>query len=203
MFTKRQTAAIYVVAALTTVFAGTVTYMEIKVPQAPTNAQTLDRYAALPDFALTNQDGEVVTLDDLKGKVWLADFVYTSCPGPCPLISAHMSQLQTKLPAGDDVGLVSFSTDPTNDTPRVLKGYARRFNASRRWMFLTGPKGQVYDLINHGFLLAVGAAPGAPIIHSTRIALVDRSGEIRAYFDGATMEADGQIVADVQTLLKE
>lgn len=198
MFTKRQMTAIYAAAALTTVFAGTVTYLELKPPEKP-----LERYRALPPFALTNQDGKPVTLDDLKGKVWLADFVYTTCPGPCPIITAHMARLQQKLPADADVRLVSFSTDPGNDTPAVLKAYATKFGATGRWTFLTGPKEQVYDLINHGFMLAIAAPPGAPIVHSTKMALVDRSGTVRAFYDGQTEEPDAQIIGDMRRLLKE
>ena len=196
MFTKRQTVFLYVVASLTIVFAGTVTSLELKPA-----GKGLPSYHALPAFTFTNQDGQPVTLDDLKGKVWLADFVYTTCPGPCPLITAHMARLQQKLPP--DVRLVSFSTDPANDTPAILKAYAKKFGAGDRWKFVTGPKEQVYDLINHGFLLAIDAPPGAPIIHSTRIALVDKSGNIRGFYDGTTEESDGQILADTNTLLQE
>jgi len=198
MFTRRQTALVYVAAALTLVFAGTVIYLELK-PQG----KELPRYRQLPAFALTNQDGQPVTLDDLKGTVWLADFVYTTCPGPCPLITAHMARLQQKLPAGRETGLVSFSTDPEHDTPEVLKAYAKKFGATERWRFLTGPKEEVYDLINHGFMLAIAAPPGAPIIHSTKIVLVDRTGTLRGFYDGTDGEVDGQILADMRSLLEE
>jgi len=194
MFTRRQTVVLYVVAALTLVFAGTVTCIELKPP-----AKELQRYRALPAFQLTNQDAQPVTLDDLKGKVWLADFVYTTCPGPCPLITAHMARLQGKLPA--DARLVSFSTDPQKDTPAVLKAYATKFGATGRWTFLTGPKEQVYDLINHGFMLAIDAPPGAPIVHSTKMVLVDRTGTLRGFYDGITEESDGQILEDMRSLL--
>jgi protein SCO1/2 len=201
MFTKRQTAVFYVVAVLTTAFAGAVTYLELNPPKPPGNE--LERYHVLPAFQLTDQNGRQVSLDDLKGKVWLADFVYTTCPGPCPLITAHMAQLQRKLPPGADIRLVSISTDPQGDTPPVLKAYAEKFGATDRWTFLTGPKDQVYDLINHGFLLAASAPAGAPILHSTKMALVDRNGTVRAYYDGNEGTADPQILADMQTLLNE
>jgi protein SCO1/2 len=165
-------------------------------PPAP-----LPKYRDIPPFQLTNQDGKPVTLDDFKGKVWLADFVYTTCPGPCPLITAHMSELQRKLPT--DARLASFSTDPADDTPRVLKAYAAKFGATDRWTFLTGPTAQVYDLINHGFMQAIQAPPGAPIIHSTRMVLVDKNGTLRGFYDGTTEESDGQILADMQRLLNE
>jgi protein SCO1 len=196
MYTKRQMAVLYVAATLTVAFAGAATWLELKPAEKP-----LERFKEIPAFALTNQDGERVTLDDLKGKVWLADFVYTTCPGPCPIISAHMARLERTLP--DGARMVSFSTDPANDTPAVLKAYAKRFGATYKWTFLTGPTEQVYDLINHGFMLAISAPPGAPIIHSTKIALVDKTGELRAFYDGTTSDSDVQILADIRTLLAE
>jgi protein SCO1/2 len=186
----------YGAAVFSIAFAGAVTFLELKPP-----AVELPRFRTLPEFELTNQNGQRTTLEDLKGKVWLADFVYTTCPGPCPLITAHMARLQKKLPPGADVRLVSFSTDPESDTPEVLKAYAKKFNASDRWTFLTGPKAQVYDLIQHGFMLAIASPPGAQIIHSTKMMLVDRQGTVRGFYDGATGDEDGKILSDMQTLL--
>jgi protein SCO1/2 len=196
MYTKRQMAVLYVAATLTVAFAGAATWLEIKPPAPP-----LERYGQLPAFALTNQDGERVTLDDLKGKVWLADFVYTTCPGPCPIISAHMGRLSRELPA--DARIVSFSTDPDNDTPAVLKAYAKRFGAGGNWTFLTGPKDEMYALIQHGFMLPIMAPAGAQIVHSTRIMLVDKSGAVRGLYDGTTSGPDAQILADIRRLLAE
>jgi protein SCO1 len=197
MFTKRQMAVFYAAATLTVAFAGATTWLEMR----PRNAAP-QSYRSLPEFALTNQDGQRVTLDDMKGKVWLADFVYTTCPGPCPIISAHMARLQRKLPADMNARMVSFSTDPESDTPAVLKAYAKRFGASDRWTFLTGPKDQMYDLIQRGFMLPIASPAGAQIIHSTRIALVDKMGVVRGYYDG-TMDSDAQIIADMGRLLQE
>ena len=202
MFTKRQMAVFYLAATLTVAFAGAATWLELKPPGKPLE-QPLDHLHALPDFALMNEDRQRVTLEDLKGKVWLADFVYTTCPGPCPIISAHMSRLQGMLPADPNARMVSFSTDPDNDTPEVLKAYAKRFGATDRWTFLTGPKTEIYDLIQHGFLLPIDAPAGARIIHSTRIMLVDKGGEVRGFYDGTTEDADGQIIADMRKLLEE
>ena len=196
MYTKRQMAVLYLAGTLSVALAGAATWLQLKPPRAP-----LERYRALPEFALTNQDGKRVTLDDLKGKVWLADFVYTSCPGPCPIISAHMARLQRTLPP--EARMVSFSTNPENDTPPVLTAYAKRFGAGERWTFLTGPKDEIYDLIEHGFMLPIAAPAGAQVIHSTRIMLVDKTGAVRGGYDGTTSEPDAQILADVRRLLGE
>jgi cytochrome oxidase Cu insertion factor (SCO1/SenC/PrrC family) len=196
MYTKRQMAVLYVAATFSVAFAGAATWLELQPAKKP-----LERYRQLPEFALTNQDGDRVTLDDFKGKVWLADFVYTTCPGPCPIISAHMARLERTLP--EEARMVSFSTDPDHDNPTVLKAYARRFGATDRWTFLTGPKDEVYDLIRNGFMLPIDAPPGAQVIHSTRIMLVDKTGAVRGFYDGTTSEPDGQIAADVRKLIEE
>ena len=198
MFTRGQKVVIYAAGVLTLVFAGVTTWMELR-PAPP----ALPQYWALPAFSLTNQDGQPVTLENFKGKVWLADFIYTTCPGQCPLITAHMARLQQKLPADADVRIASFSTDPQTDTPPVLKAYARKYAASDRWTFLTGPKDRVYDLIEHGFKLPISAPVGAQIVHSTRIMLVDRKGNVRTFYDGLSQDGDDQIIADIKKLLQE
>ena len=197
MFTRRQTFVFYSVSVLLALFVAGFLTLELQHREPP-----LGRFRDLPDFSLTNQDGAAVTLADLKGKVWLSDFVYTTCPGPCPIISAHMARLQGEV-ASPDVRFVSISTDPASDTPAVLKKYAERFHASSRWLFLTGPQPVVYDFIRNGFMLAIQAPAGAPIIHSTKMMLVDKQGSIRNFYDGATMTDDPEILHDIDRLLRE
>ncbi|HEX4086912.1 MAG TPA: SCO family protein [Chthoniobacteraceae bacterium] len=194
MYSKKKTIGIYLAMLATAVFAGAVTLMQLR-PHQP----ALPVIAALPAFQAVNQDGRHVTGDDFRGHVWLASFVYTTCPGPCPVITAHMAELSHKLPPG--VMIASFSTDPAHDTPAVLKAYAAKYHAGAQWMFLTGPAAQQYDLINHGFLMAASAPAGAPILHSTQIALVDQSGGIRGYYDGISRGDDDTILADIKRLL--
>jgi protein SCO1/2 len=112
-----------------------------------------------------------------------------------------MARLQRTLPG--DARLVSFSTDPENDTPTVLKAYAKRFGATERWTFLTGRKDAMYGLVEHGFMLPIAAPAGAQVIHSTRIMLVDKTGAVRGFYDGTTSDPDGQILEDVRRLLEE
>src|SRR5213594_5132066 len=102
--------------------------------------RTVSSYGTVSSFQLTNQNGQPFGSPQLAGKIWVADFVYTTCPGPCPLISSRMSELQKPLEK-TDVHLVSFSVDPEKDTPEVLDGYAGKLGADpERWDFLTGPK---------------------------------------------------------------
>lgn len=165
----------------------------------------------VPDFSLIERSGRAVSLADLKGQVWVADFVFTHCAGPCPLLSRRMQSLQEPLADHPGVRLVSFSVDPERDTPEVLADYARRYGAGERWLFLTGEKEPLYWLIMDGFKLGVddGSAltAGAPgpgtITHSTRFVLVDREGRIRAYYDGSSEDIAEQLLPDIQALLRE
>jgi len=116
----------------------------------------LKRYALAPPFSLTERSGKTITNHDLEGKIYVDDFIFTTCPGPCPIISANMAKLQQKLAGDSNVQLVSFTVDPQDDTPAVLAAYANHLGADpQKWSFLTGPKEQVYDLIQNGFLQSV------------------------------------------------
>jgi protein SCO1 len=166
--------------------------------------RSVSSYGTVPSFQLTNQNGQPFGSAQLAGKIWIADFVYTTCPGPCPMISSRMSELQKPLEK-TDVHLVSFSVDPEKDTPEVLRGYAERLQAEpERWDFLTGPKSAIYQLSHDGFKLAVsdGDSQGIPV-HSTRMVLVDRHGQIRGYYDATEPEAVTKLLADTNHLLRE
>jgi protein SCO1/2 len=167
--------------------------------------RTVSSYGTIPHFQLVNQDGQPFDSTQLAGKIWIADFIYTTCPGPCPMISSRMGELQKPLEK-TDVHLVSFSVDPEKDTPEVLRGYAEKLQAEpQRWDFLTGPKSAIYKLSHDGFKLAVSDgsdAEGIPV-HSTRMVLVDRHGEIRGYYDATQADAVTKLLADTSHLLRE
>ena len=167
--------------------------------------RNISAYGAVPAFQLTNQGGQPFGSAQLSGKVWIADFIYTTCPGPCPMISSRMSELQKPLEK-TDVHLVSFSVDPEKDTPDVLRGYAEKFQAQPgHWDFLTGAKSAIYKLSHDGFKLAVSDgsdAQGIPV-HSTRMVLVDRHGQIRGYYDATEPDAVTKLLADTNHLLRE
>jgi len=167
--------------------------------------RTIQSYGTIPSFQLTNQNGQPFGSAQLIGKIWIADFVFTSCPGPCPLISSRMSELQKPLQK-TDVHLVSFTVDPEKDTPEVLRGYAEKLNAQpARWDFLTGSKSALYDLSKNGFKLAVadGSEETGVPVHSTRFVLVDRRGEIRGYYEATAPDAVTKVLADASHLLRE
>ena len=168
-------------------------------------SHAIPSYGAVPAFQLTNEKGRPYGSAELKGKIWIADFIFTTCRGPCPLISTRMSELQKPLEK-TDVHLVSFTVDPETDTPEILRVYAEKLNAQpARWDFLTGSKAAIYTLTAQGFKLGVsdGADEQGTPVHSTRMALVDRSGVIRGYYDAVTADAVTKLLADTNHLLRE
>jgi protein SCO1/2 len=167
--------------------------------------RTVSSYGTVPNFQLVNQEGQPFGSAQLAGKIWIADFIYTSCPGPCPMISTRMSELQKPLEK-TDVHLVSFSVDPEKDTPDVLRGYAEKLHAEpKRWDFLTGRKSAIYNLSHNDFKLAVsdGSDEAGIPVHSTRMVLVDRHGEIRGYYEATEADAVTKLLADTSHLLRE
>jgi protein SCO1/2 len=157
---------------------------------------------AVADFYLTERSGQPFRRADLIGKVWVADFIFTRCQGPCPILSKTMAKLQKALP--DEVRLVSFSVDPEYDTPPVLTDYAAKYGAQEgRWFFLTAKKQVVYDVIRKNFKLPSSSAADGGITHSDRIVLVDRQGKIRAYFEGTDEKEIPRLLTGARQLLDE
>jgi protein SCO1 len=176
--------------------------------QAEVNAlkqRTVSFYGTVPNFELVNQNGQLFGSAELRGKIWIADFIFTTCPGPCLMISTRMGELQKPLEK-TDVHLVSFTVDPKKDTPEVLRGYAENLQAEPgRWDFLTGSQSAIYNLSRNGFKLAVsdGSADTGIPVHSTRVVLVDRHGEIRGYYNVTEPDAVTKLMADTTHLLRE
>jgi len=143
-----------------------------------------------------------VTRQELAGKVWVADFIFTHCAGVCPAMSSNMRKLQERL--FEDVRLVSFSVDPYNDTPEVLTEYANRYGADRdRWLFLTGDPEGIQKLSVGGFKLALDPASGTekePITHSSRMVLVDRNANIRGYYGTEEPKDLERLIKDANNL---
>lgn len=149
----------------------------------------------LPAYELVDHHGERFGPDTLAGKVWVAGFVFTSCPSTCPAVTRAMGSLRDRFDRlGIDVEMVSFTVDPARDTPEVLAAYAEKVGAtSPRWRFVTGTPDQVTALVRHGFKLGMDAKPAADgslfdIAHSTQLALVDTDGGVRGFYD---IEPDG------------
>ena len=158
--------------------------------------------ASVPDFNLTTQQGEPLALADMKGKIWVADFIFTSCPTICPAMTQEMARLQSEFVA-EPIYFVSFSVDPERDTTEVLSRYATAYGADdRRWHFLTGNKADIYQLAEEGFSLAAGHK-GTEILHSTRFAIVAPDGRVYGHYDSRSKPAMLRLRRDLNTLLKK
>ncbi len=168
----------------------------------------LKQYGPVPDFTLTDRSGTQVDLTQLRGKIWIADFIYTTCTDTCPLQTAAMAKLQKEFAAQPNVQFVSVSVDPERDTPQVLSDYADKHEADRqRWYFLTGQRDQIIRLVRDGFHLSVAALPDSVeangmIPHSSRFVLIDGQTQIRGYYDSRAMDSLARLRNDIATLLK-
>jgi protein SCO1/2 len=146
-------------------------------------------------FRLIAQNGEPFDPAVLRGKIWVADFIFTNCQGPCPRMTTLMRRLQQRAPG---VQLVSFTVDPARDTPPVLTEYAQRFQAdTRTWHFLTGEAAELHRLSRDVFKL--GNVDGQ-LDHSTRFVLVDQAGRIRGYYSTQEDSPISRLVEDIEHL---
>jgi len=172
-------------------------------------APSTTRARSVPEVVLTERNGKPMNLAELRGKIWIADFIYTQCTDTCPLQTAEMAKLQELWTNDRDLRLVSISVDPERDTPKMLTRYAARFHADRqRWLFLTGDKNQIVRLVEDGFNVPMSAArsghPGTPIVvHSPRFILVDRNLQIRGSYDSRDRLSMQRLKTDVANALKE
>ena len=144
---------------------------------------------ALPDYELVDHEGEPFTPQTLQGKVWVAGFIFTSCPSSCPAVTRAMVDLRARFDRMDvDIEMVSFTVDPENDTPQVLAAYAEEAGAdNQRWRFVTGDTAAIEALVGKGFRLGIGEKEDQggglyDIAHSTKLALVDQQGNVRGFY---------------------
>jgi protein SCO1/2 len=163
----------------------------------------LPSYGVVGDFALTDQtDQPFLSANTLRGKVWIADFIFTNCAGPCPRMSAQMRKVDDALrPHISDLRLVSFTVDPARDTPAVLAKYAEHYQAEPGvWFFLTGPQPALHNLARNVFLL--GDVNG-DLQHSTRFVLIDRQSRVRGYYLTSDDDAIPKLIADAKRVAKD
>jgi protein SCO1/2 len=158
----------------------------------------LPTLGATAPFKLTEHTNQPFDSASLNGRVWIADFMFTTCPGPCPRMSSQMHEVQMAL-EGQGIQLVSFTVDPEHDTPEALAAYAQKFKASPGvWHFLTGEKADLNHLAKDVFKL--GVVDGS-FEHSTRFVLVDRTGQMRGYYLSSEPNAIPRLIEDARALL--
>lgn len=175
----------------------------------------------VPEFTFLNQDSIYVSNEDFKGKVYVVEFFFTSCPSICPIMNKNMKRIEDKYGLREDFGIASFTIDPSHDTPSVLKEYAERYDViSQNWHFLTGDINSLYSLANKGFNIFASVNPRVEggFEHQGYFALIDKNGFIRSrsdsfgnpivYYTGIDQEnVEIQdvdlLIEDIRKLLKE
>ena len=162
---------------------------------------TLPIIGKVPHFDLIDSQNRNISKSDLIEKVWVADFIFTTCDMACPVMTGNMNLIHQEFRANDAVRVVSISVYPEYDTPEVLTQYASQYGANiNRWHFLTGPEESIKNIIKDGF--KIGDYEDI-IFHSEKFALVDKKGNIRGYYNGMNTEEMDKLKKDVKSLLSE
>ena len=169
--------------------------------------QYVKKYHKISDFALTNQNGNLVTKKDYKDHIYVADFFFTTCQTICPIMTDHMVEIQNKLGNDTVIKLLSHTVFPNTDTPEVLKQYAIKKGVDdRRWNLVTGSQEEIFTLARKSYL-AVKDIPGTEddldMVHTENFMLIDKEGRIRNYYDGTDREAIDQLLEDIEILKQE
>jgi protein SCO1/2 len=150
--------------------------------------------------AISFSNGVQIGLDELRGKVWVADFIFTTCAGPCPVMSMHMSRLHDEFKDDERIRMVSITVNPDYDTPEVLTNYAKQYKArTDLWYFLTGSYEAIQSLVANGFKM--GDTEDI-VFHSTRFALVDQESRIRGYYTGTETDEMEKLIKDIVRLVQ-
>lgn len=182
--------------------AGTAMTLRVR-SMARDESVDLPTVGRVSDFTLTERSGRAVTLEDLRGYVWVADFIFTRCSGACPMMASKMYELQEQTSGRDDFRLVSFTLDPEYDTPEQLEKYSRTVvDAGPRWLWLTGDKQTLHSLSQSDFLLSVTEQDSEvePVLHSQKLVLVDAQARIRGYYDGTEALELERLLEDIGKL---
>ncbi len=167
----------------------------------PVSQELLPVYSGVAPFELTDALNRKISLNDLHGKIWVANFMFTTCGSICPTMTKNMGMIYKNFQQDDALRFVSVSVNPENDSPEVLMSYARKHSADpEKWFFLTGNREDIQKLAVESFKLG---DIKEPVFHSPSFALVDRQGRIRGYYDGTDDAAVQKLIGDIVRLRKE
>ena len=187
-----------------------------KIGSVSKNDQKLVKIGPAPKFELMNQDNKKISNETYKGKVYVLEFFFTTCPSICPKMNLSMLAIENKFFGNPNFGIVSITIDPSHDTPEVLKAHAKLLGVkSSNWNLLTGDRAYIFNLANKGFNLYAGenSKVNGGFEHSGLFALVDKNGDIRCrkddfgnpilYYDGLDKKGVRDIQQDINILLKD
>lgn len=163
-------------------------------------------YKTIPDFRFASQYGDTITAQNTNGKIYVADFFFTTCPTICPKMKVQLKRVYAKYKGNPEVMLLSHSIDPNHDTVPVLKEFAEALGVTgRQWLFLTGDREKIYDIAENAYLVTAKADSSAAggVVHSGAFVLVDKDKRIRGIYDGTTEDGVDRLMTDMGKLLAE
>ncbi|WP_411766026.1 SCO family protein [Winogradskyella sp. A3E31] len=161
------------------------------------------KYHKIADFSLVNQNGKIITQEDYKGKIYVADFFFTTCQSICPIMTDHMLQIQSATRKDEDIMLLSHSVTPKIDSVAQLKRYAKKKGVDdSKWNLVTGDKKQIYELARKSYFAVKSTGNGDEydMIHTENFMLIDKMGRIRGYYDGTNPEDIAKLLEDIDIL---
>ncbi len=161
-------------------------------------------YNTIPDFSFVNQYGKTITQNDVAGKIYVADFFFTTCPSICPIMQRNMLAVYNEFKADTGIKILSHTIDPKHDTVPVLKAYADKLGITgNSWWLLQGPKEDTYQLAEKHYLVAVNDKGEGGYVHQGWFVLIDKQKRIRGAYDGTDKKAVDQLIADMHILQQE
>lgn len=178
---------------------------DVSTELVDTTLQYVKKYHTITDFKLTNQNGEKITQQDYKDKIYVADFFFTTCQTICPIMTGNMRKIQEKVENDDEIMLLSHTVTPEVDTVAQLKKYALEKGVNdAKWNLVTGDKKQIYDLARKSYLVAKDMPYSEyDLIHTENFVLVDKKKRIRGFYDGTDSESIKKLLHDIKILKEE
>ena len=166
--------------------------------------QGSDQSHRIRDFTLLDQYGDTIRVERLRGKVYVADFFFTTCQSICPRMSDQMKRVEERFKGDQRIMLVSHTVFPEVDSAKILRRYAEEYNAGDQWIFLTGDKSEIYDLARKSYFAVVDepSSEGPDFIHTENFVLVDELGRLRGFYDGTNPKEVDQLMEDMLWLLE-
>ena len=178
----------------------------VKFQLVDSTIQHIKRFHIIDDFSLVNQNNEIITNETYDGKIYIADFFFTTCPGICPIMKENMIELQDEFINDDDVLLLSHTVTPEIDSVSVLKKYSQEKGVlDAKWNMVTGDKKQIYNLARKSYLVAedIESPRQYDMIHTENFVLVDSKRRIRGFYDGTDSDVMDNLISDIKILKKE
>lgn len=186
------------------------TYIAEDVKETVVDGKTVydTTFHRVPPFQFTSSDGEMITDEKTEGKIYVADFFFTTCPGICPLMSTQLKRVQEAFIDDTDFLILSHTVDPENDSLPVLKAYAKKYKAIKgRWYFLRGTNDQIYDMAQKGYFISAledkNETGTDRFVHSDKLILVDKDKHIRGFYNGTDEKEVDRLIVEIKILKTE